>query len=99
MTNSNNYSDLLPHLADAFQRYYNLGHAVVSVEMMKCAKDTGDMSMETVNIVLLDPTSYQCLRAMIPLLHEPSMQRNLLAVIDEVIARSEKDQDSDPESA
>ena len=98
MSNKNDYSALLPHLDEAFQRYYNLGHAMVSVEMLKRNRTTDEMSMETVNIILLDPVSYKFLSAMIPLLHNKQMQGHLLAVMEETLARAKKDQDSDPES-
>lgn len=97
MTGKSDYAKLLPLLDEAFQRYYNLGHAVVNVEMMKCHRETGDLSMETVSIVLLDPVSYKFLSALIPFLHTPTMQEHLLVVLEEVLARAKKDEDVDPE--
>ena len=90
-SDKNDYSSLLPHIDGAFQRYYNLGHAMVAVEMMKRDRKTGDVSMETVNIVLLDPTSYKLLHAILPLLHNAEMQEHLLTVLDETIARGLED--------
>ena len=99
MTNDNDFSKLMPLLDEAFQRYYNLGHAVMSVELMKRHRETGDLSMETINIVLLDPTSYKFLSALIPFLQTKTMQEHLIVVIEEVLARAKKDQDTDPDAS
>ncbi len=97
MTDGSDYSDLLPHLHDAFQRYYNTGQGVVSVEMMKSDRGSGEMSMETVHIALMNSMSYAFYKSVIPLLHDPTMQAHLLAVIEETLARAKEDEDSDPE--
>lgn len=99
MTDGSDYSNLMPHLHEAFQRYYNLGHAAFVVEMMKCSKETGDISMETINIVLLDPTSYKFLSALIPFLQTKVMQEHLVTIIEEMLAREQKGEDSDPDAS
>ena len=98
MSDSNDFSQLLPHIADAFQRYYNQGHAAVAAEMMKRDRANGDMSMETVMLVLLNLEAYQFFMAVLPALNDKVIQGHLLAIIDEAVVRTQEEQDGDEPS-
>lgn len=96
-TNSSDFSSLTKYLEEAFDRFYANGstYAALSTEMMKREKATGDISMETVCLVLLNPVAFGCLSKVLPLLHRPDMRAVMLDVLQETMDRMKAQEDNE----
>ena len=96
-TSASDFSGLIKYLEQTFDRFYASGSAYASMfsEMMKVERSTGDISMETVCIVLLNPVAFECLNKVLPLLHRPDMRKVMLDVLEETIGRMEAQEDND----
>ena len=93
-------SGMLPQLGAAFQHYHHTNYSALGVEIMKLNKETDEMSMETVHIVLLNPLAYESLSELLPLMHNPKTRALLMDVMQEVLDRleeQEKNQENDPD--
>lgn len=87
----NDFSGIVEELTAAFEIYYatNSSPSAMSTEVMKIDQETGDIAMDRIWLVLLHPTAYECLRELLPFLHQNETRAILADVVQEVLDRLE----------
>ena len=79
----------MQQLSEALEHYYmnNSTFAAMGAEMMKIDRETGDIAMETINFVILNPLTFKILAPVLPILHEESARAIFLEVLEETMKR------------
>lgn len=87
------FTQIAEKLRETFQLYYqnNSTYSYMSADVMKVEKETGDISIETIKVVLLNPIAFDTLSKVLPLLHEPAMRAILMDVLQETLDRLDPD--------
>lgn len=83
------FDKLARELSSVFDHYYeqNSTFAAVKAEMMKINRENGDISMEEVWLVLLNPATMRILAPVLPILHEESARAIFLEVLEKTLER------------
>ena len=89
----------MQEVAQALEHYYanNSTFAAMGAEMMKIDRETGDIAMETINFVILNPLTFKILAPVLPILHEESARAIFLEVLEETMKRIGQMPDDDVE--
>ena len=84
----NDFSTILKHMEIAYQDYFRKGstYSVIKTEIMKVSHETGDVFMEDVSVVLLNPAMYEILKPILPILHEPQARQVWIHVMEKTLA-------------
>ena len=92
MTSSDSdFTQIAEKLRETFQLYYqnNSTYSYMTADVMKVEQETGDISIETLKVVVLNPTAFDTLNKLLPLLHEPAARAILTDVMQETLDRLE----------
>lgn len=94
--NGSDFSDVADKLKEAFQTYYknNSTYSYMTADIMKVDDDTGDIAIDVVKIVVLNPVAFDSLHKLLPLLHEPTARAILADVMEETVERLEEEDES-----
>ena len=97
-SDKSDFTQIAEMLEKTFQLYYenNSTYSYMTTEVMKVDKKTGEISIETIKVVLLNPVAFESLSKVLPLLHRPEMRAILIDVLQETLDRLEAEQDEDP---
>lgn len=91
----NDMSTILKHMEIAYQDYFRKGstYSVIRTEVMKVSRETGDLAIEEVSVVLLNPAMYEILKPILPILHEPQARQVWIHVLEKTLAELGKSKD------
>jgi hypothetical protein len=88
---------IVKHMEIAYRDYFKKGgtYSVISTDLMKVSNETGDLTVEQVYVVLLNPATYEILKPVLPILHEPEARQVWLHVLEETLAQLDKLKDGE----
>jgi hypothetical protein len=91
------FSGMTEQFEAVLHEYNNSGEtwAVRNIELMRRERTTGDISYQTISMVILDPYIFEVLAPILPILGDPKNRHVFRRILEDILEKLSKERNSD----